>query len=299
MTKNEGYAELKQHVISRLNGAIETCYNAKFKSCIKGLELSLNYVQNDMIPQNYNHFGAMYHRIPYDIYKMPKVKRLNKHKEELATALIISIFDSGELIERYVSEQVIKPIPPNIKILKDDRLLKRLDSFEKRFDFEQSKIDSSLLSNKYVKAMAAAWLFLNTFENYHKPNREQFKELFSNIDYEGYDRISKTSILLKYNSVYSRKNRKQKTITEKQLDDGVSLISDFDFIRNAIAHSDVCFNHNNISFYSTEDPSQCINIPISYFLEYPAILYIKTWTVAFLYECMHISIMIQALQHMK
>ena len=77
-------------------------------------------------------------------------------------------------------------------------------------------------------------------------------------------------------------------------------MADFDFIRHSLAHSNVEFiDRRNVRFTSKDNPEEKLDVSLSYFYEYPSLMYVKTWTASFLYECMRQSLLINNLRFMK
>ena len=136
MVEEIQYGELKEHIIESLKQSIEICKESRFKSSIEGLKETLEYVQNECLPEGYNHYARMYHRVPYDIYKLPLVKHLNHFKKDLANTLLLSIFNSGDLIQAFIMEQTSKPNPSRQPYIMDSDTERQLDLFNKRFDEE-------------------------------------------------------------------------------------------------------------------------------------------------------------------
>lgn len=299
MDKDPTYSELKQHIIDSLNESITMCKDAKFKSCIEGLNEALNYVNNDC-PDYHNHYGCMYHRLPYDILKSPFGKYLNRTKSDLADVLVLSVFDSGDLIDLYVNEQRKNPDHKSNLSEIDSETQRRLDMFDKRFDKELTTLKRSFISNRKVRAMATVWMFLNVYENYYKPCMKHFDKMFSDVCFNNYDSWSEASLLMRFNSVHLKSGEREIIKLESAEERPDRLISDFYFIRNAIAHSTVDFPDNQtIRFISRNNPEVVLDLPIKYFIEYPQLMSIKVGVVSFLYECKRQSVLIDALRNMS
>lgn len=275
------------------------CKEGKFKSCIEGLNEALEYVKNDC-PDYHNHYGCMYHRLPYDLLKSPFGKYLNRNMSNLADLLVLSTFDSGDLIGIYVNEQRKNPDHKSKLNEIDSKTQRRLDLFDKRFDKEFTTLKRSLISNRKVRAMATVWMFLNVYENYYKPCMEHFDRAFSDVRFNNYDSWSQASLLMRFNSVHSKSGEKEITKLESAEEHPDRLISDFYFIRNAIAHSTVDFLDNQtIRFFSRNNPEVVLDLPIKYFIEYPQLMRIKVGIVSFLYECKRQAVLIEVLKTMS
>lgn len=298
MTEKMQYDQLKNIIIEGLRESIETCKESKMKSCVEGLQETLKYVENDC-PGEHNHYGSMYHRLPYDILKSPFGKHLNWFKKDLMETLALSIFNTGDLIEMYFIEQSKESRFSFIKHDINSKAERQLEMFNKRFAKENRSLKMSFISSQKIRAMATVWSFLNVYENCYKPIMNHFDKVFSNVHYNNFDSFSEASYLMRFNSVHLNYRKKEKRVKNDEPKPD-PLISDFHFIRNSIAHSEVEFiNRHTIRFTSDQNPEEYLDIHTSDFIEYPQLMCVKTWAVLFLFESMRLSAMIRCLQQMS